>query len=78
LQVFPVGHVPQDPPHPSVPQLLPVQLGTQEVTQTWLELQVFPGEHVQLTVPPHSLDKEPHFPTNELDKHVLGAQQELL
>jgi hypothetical protein len=50
----------------------------QEVTQTWLELQICPAEHIQVTVPPHSLDKNPHFPTNELDKHVLGVQQELL
>lgn len=49
-QVWPVGQVPQVPPQPLLPQVLPVQSGTQEATHTpfW---HVFPVGHVP-QVPP--------------------------
>lgn len=41
-QVWPVGQVPQEPPHPSGPQDLPLQLGAQEVLHFPLESQLRP------------------------------------
>lgn len=32
-QVYPALHVPHDPPHPSLPQVRPLQLGVQVETQ---------------------------------------------
>ena len=47
LHVWPVEQLPQLPPQPSSPHILPVQLGVQHVPLT----QVWPEEHVETQVP---------------------------
>jgi hypothetical protein len=55
LQVWPEAQVPQVPPQPSLPQVLPLQLGVQEATH-WPEvLQLLPEAQVPQLPPQPSL-----------------------
>ena len=68
LQVFPEVHVPQDPPHPSVPQALPVQLGVQENEALMVCVPVTPVKVNEEMAPL----EEPSTKTSFIDQLALG------
>jgi len=74
LQTCPVGHVPQVPPHPSGPQLLPEHWGTQLVLQSPFTQACPLGQLPQLAPQPSSPHSFAVQSPVQLSTHLPAAQ----